>query len=74
MNTMLASKSAPDVSAEQRTLDRTRKQLQKLRWIGRADEAEGMLMALRDTRLRTPEPGERRNGIARQVAEQLQIS
>jgi hypothetical protein len=63
MKPIVAEKYVPDVSAEQRTLDRTRKHLRKLRWIGREEEAERMLMVLRDARLRSPVPGERRNEV-----------
>jgi hypothetical protein len=63
MKSDLTARQAPDVSAEQQTLDRTRKQLRKLRWIGRGHDAERMLMMLCDERLRSPAPDERRRSI-----------
>ncbi len=47
MMNVIARTGVPDVSAEQKALDRTRKQLCKLRWIGRERDAERMLVALR---------------------------
>jgi hypothetical protein len=47
-------KYVPDVSADQRALDRMRKQFCKLRWIGREADAQRMLVALRDAGKRSP--------------------
>ena len=63
MKPIAARKYVPDVSAEQHTLDRTRKHVRKLRWIGQEEEAERMLMVLGEERLRPPPPDERRNRI-----------
>jgi hypothetical protein len=62
MELIVTGKCAPDVSVEQRTLDWTRKQLRKLRWIGREDDAERMLLVLSEAGLHSPTLDERRNG------------
>jgi hypothetical protein len=51
---MIKRQDVPDVSAEQRAHDRNLKMLRKLRWIGREEEAERMLMELRNAGLRSP--------------------
>ena len=50
----------PEVSADQLTLDRTLKQLRKLRWIGKELEARTIMESLDDPRLRPLPPGDRR--------------
>jgi hypothetical protein len=64
MISTVTRKYVPDVSAEQLMLDQTRKQLRKLCWIGREEEADRMLLVLSDARLRPPVPGERRNKVS----------
>jgi hypothetical protein len=54
MKSMIKKQDVPDVSAEQRLLDRNLKLLRKLRWIGREAEAERMLEQLRNAGLRSP--------------------
>jgi hypothetical protein len=62
-NSVLTGERVPDVSVEQRKLDRARKQLQKLRWIGREKDAEQMLRGLSEPGLRLPAASKRRMGL-----------
>jgi hypothetical protein len=55
-----AQEHVPDVSAEQRKADRTRKQLRKLRWIGREIDAGRVVQALTEASHRTWVASERR--------------
>jgi hypothetical protein len=72
MMNVIARTVAPDVSAEQKALDRTRKHLCKLRWIGRESDAERMLVSLRAAGSSSPARGEtRRRGPAAEQAEDL---
>ena len=53
MATTDAQNRVPRVAADQFALDRTLKHLHKLRWIGKEREAQRMLWALSDIRLRS---------------------
>jgi hypothetical protein len=50
----------PEVPGAQWSLDRTRKHMRKLRWIGKELEARTIMEALDDPRLRPSLPGDRR--------------
>jgi len=52
MTTTDGHNQVPRVAADQFTLDRTLKHLRKLRWIGKEREAQRILWALSDIRLR----------------------
>jgi hypothetical protein len=74
MMELVTGKYVPDVSAEQRALDRTRKQLCKLRWIGREADAQRMLVVLRDAGKRSPARGERGQTVPRLVSAEDSIA
>jgi hypothetical protein len=71
MMDVIGRTGAPDVSATQKALDRTRKHLCKLRWIGRERDAERMLVALRAAGLSSHTRGENRRGPSPAQAEDL---
>jgi hypothetical protein len=54
MKSIVKRQDVPNVSAEQQSLDGNLKLLRKLRWIGREEEAERMLVQLRNAGLRSP--------------------
>jgi hypothetical protein len=67
MKSIVKRQDVPNVSAEQQSLDGNLKLLRKLRWIGREEEAERMLVQLRNAGLRSPaafSDGDRSHSLA----------